>query len=158
MLIVLQWAFPIIVIIIVTTCQEDHIIRYANPMVLIYKMVAQNTVRMFGKNQVDLLEAFGYIEKVVKSDFFSSEKTYFTRVQHVLSHHLISCSMGGPNHHICKILIEIWYPYNCLFPLMNPLDTWTRVADPDLGTLDGFVWIWVQVWKSLNLGPGCGKI
>ena len=37
-------------------------------------MVAQNT---FGINQVlDLLKVFGYIERVVKSDFFL-ENTYF---------------------------------------------------------------------------------
>ena len=40
-------------------------------------MVAPNMVRIYGVIQAIRLEAFGYIERVVKSDFFP-EKTYFT--------------------------------------------------------------------------------
>ena len=40
-------------------------------------MVANFTKRAYGVNQVFWFVKFGYIERVVKSDFFS-EKTYFT--------------------------------------------------------------------------------
>ena len=52
-------------------------------------MVAYFTMCTYGVN-FDLSKAFGYIEKVVKSDF-SSENTYFViiRAQQILSYHLI---------------------------------------------------------------------
>ena len=39
----------------------------------------------------DLLKAFGYIERVVKSEliFFGNDLFYITGAQHVLSYHLI---------------------------------------------------------------------
>mgnify|MGYP001334984726 CR=1 FL=1 len=41
-------------------------------------MEVQYTVRKYGVNQVFRFVKFGYIHRVVKSDFFLSEKTYFT--------------------------------------------------------------------------------
>ena len=54
-------------------------------------MVAQNAVRTYGVNQVYQFDKgiFGYIERVVKSDFFRKDLFYFIRAQHVLSYHLI---------------------------------------------------------------------
>ena len=44
-------------------------------------MVAQNMVRM--------VQAFGYIERVVKSDFFRKRPILFHCAQHILSYHLM---------------------------------------------------------------------
>ena len=53
-------------------------------------MVAQDTVRTYGGNQVysNLSKAFGYNDRVVKSDFFIGKEVCI-RAQQVLSHHLI---------------------------------------------------------------------
>ena len=51
-------------------------------------MVAENMVRTYGVDQVFV--AFGYIEKVVKSDFFFKPLFPFGCAQQVLSYHLIS--------------------------------------------------------------------
>ena len=54
-------------------------------------MVAHFTMRTHGVNQtLDLLKAFGYIERVVKSDFFSEKDHIFIiRAQREMSNHLI---------------------------------------------------------------------
>ena len=54
-------------------------------------MVAHFTMRTKGEiRHFDLLKAFGYIERVVKSDFFFGKGLfYFIRAHHVLSYHLI---------------------------------------------------------------------
>ena len=48
-------------------------------------MVAQNSVSTYGVNQFfRFVKGFCYIERIVKSDFLLSEKTYFTSYVHNL--------------------------------------------------------------------------
>ena len=56
----------------------------------LYEMVAHFTMRTYGVNQVFRFVEGGYIERVVKSDFFLGKGLlYIISAQHVLSYHLI---------------------------------------------------------------------
>ena len=53
-------------------------------------LLISRCVHMEESRYLDLLKAFGYIERVVKSDFFfGKDLFYFIRAQYVLSYHLI---------------------------------------------------------------------
>ena len=67
-------------------------------MLLIIVAVPQNTVRTYGFiRYFDVWKAFGYIERVVKSDFiFGKDLFYFICALNVLSYHLVYSPCKDP--------------------------------------------------------------
>ena len=89
----------------------------------LYQMVAHFTMRTHGVNQAfHLLKAFGYIERVVNSDFFSEKDLVFIiRAQCEIVNHLIK--NHGKGRSAAFIIIILIHPLASIEDGMSNHDT-----------------------------------